>query len=115
VKGVSSWGAGTRIAVGVVLLLGGGSVNQQYAAQPPGSSPGFLPRLTLDLIFVFAVVLLVSGVAKWWHQRRGPSKGAVRPGDGPLRDAKTSDFRVRNPVVAALADAPLNDVLGVTF
>ena len=80
VKWVSSWNAGTRIAVGVVLALGVGSLNQQEnaaRAQSPGSSgPGLLPAATKDLMVAFALVLIVSGVVEWAGQRRG---GPMQP------------------------------------
>ena len=85
VKWVSSWGAGARIAVGVALLFACAMVNQQNTAQPPGSSPGLLPALTADLALVLGVALIVSGVVKWWRQRRGtpiqPSTPAVSYAD----------------------------------
>ncbi len=47
--------------------------------------PGLLPALTADLALVLGVALIVSGVVKWWRQRRGtpiqPSTPAVSYAD----------------------------------
>lgn len=80
VEWVRSWRAGTRVAVGSVLLLlsaTAGNSNDQYVKQH-NASPGLLPALLPQVLLVCGLLLIGTGAVKWWRQRH-PRAADVPP------------------------------------
>jgi hypothetical protein len=93
---LSSWSPGRLVGVGVLLLLFGSGVhnwNAHYPEEHYGASPGFLPALFADFLFVGGLVLIVYGIKKALEQR---SAGKQLPAPG-LADEPPATIPTANP------------------
>jgi hypothetical protein len=99
----------TLIGIGVLLLFLGAGVNNanmEYRAENYGASPGLLPALLVDLLFLGGLALIVRGIVN--AVQRG--KQVQAPGglvDDPQRANPLASwlFRERDPKKIAAAEA----------
>ena len=91
---LSSWSPGRLASVGVLLLLSGGGVHNsyvQYAAEHHGASPGLLPALLADVLFLGGLALIAYGIERAVAQRgagkRLPALGLADETDATIPTA----------------------------